>query len=143
VARATKRKTTKRPATRVKLRVGAPGTRRPAPAGRRKSRPAGPIYEVHVFLANALRKEAEQIEWTPGVRYSLLIFARQLEGHAADEPLARMAASAAGWTHIKLERAKRLPVTAVPGGDVLRAAFNEALTEGTSVVAYKVPLQHF
>jgi len=96
-----------------------------------------------VFLATAVRKDGEEIQWTPGSRYSLLIFTRMPEGQAADEPLARMSASSAGWTHIKLERVKRLAVTSVPGGDVLRAAFNEALVDGSSVVAYQEPLRHF
>ena len=105
-----------------------------------KPRPAGLAFEVHVFLAAAVRKDGPEIEWTPGGRYSLLILSRQPEGEAPNEPLARKSASAAGWTNIKLERSRRLPVTAVPEGEALRAAFREAVTQGTSVVAYSKPL---
>jgi len=97
--------------------------------------------EVHVFLGAAEAKEATGIEWKPGERYSLLIMVRQPEGQAPDETLARKSASAAGWTSIKLERSKRLPVTAVPEGDVLRGAFHDALKDGSAIVAYRDPLR--
>ena len=96
--------------------------------------------EIHVFLGAAEAKEAAGIEWRPGARYSLLIMLRQPEGEAPDEAAARKAASAAGWTGIKLERSKRLPVTAVPEGEALRGAFREALKDGSSIVAYQVPV---
>ena len=96
--------------------------------------------EIHVFLGVAQAKEAAGLEWTPGARYSLLILVRQPEGQAPDEALARKWASAAGWTGIKLERSKRLPVTSVPEGEALRAAFREALKDGSSIVAYQAPV---
>jgi len=105
-----------------------------------KPRPAGLVFDIHVFLASAVRKDGPEIEWTPGARYSLLILSRQPEGEAPDEPLARKSASAAGWTSIRLERSRRLPITATPEGEALRAAFREAVTDGTSVVAYGKPL---
>ena len=98
------------------------------------------LVEVHVFLGNAVAKEATGIEWKPGARYSLLILVRQPEGQAPDEALARKSASSAGWTGIKLERSKRLPATAVPEGDVLRGAFRDALKDGSAIVAYRDPL---
>jgi len=96
--------------------------------------------EIHVFLGTAEAKEAAGLEWTPGASYSLLIMVRQPEGQAPDEALARRSASAAGWTGIKLERSKRLPVTAVPDGDALRGAFRDALKDGSSIVAYREPV---
>jgi hypothetical protein len=96
--------------------------------------------EIHVFLGVAEAKEAAGLEWTPGARYSLLIMVRQPEGQAPDEALARKSAAAAGWTGIKLERSKRLPVTAVPEGDALRGAFRDALKDGSSIVAYREPV---
>ena len=96
--------------------------------------------EIHVFLGVAEAKEAAGLEWQPGARYSLLIMVRQPEGQAPDEALARKSASAAGWTGIKIERSKRLPVTAVPQGDALRGAFHDALKDGSAVIAYQQPL---
>jgi hypothetical protein len=106
-----------------------------------KTRPAETLHEVHVFLGTAVRKDDADLQWAPGKRYSLLIFSRQPEGEAPDEPLARKSASAAGWTGIKLERSKRLPVTAVPESEALRAAFREALSDGASVVAHGQPVK--
>jgi len=97
--------------------------------------------EIHVFLGVAEAKEAAGLEWTPGARYSLLIMVRQPEGQEPDEALARKSASAAGWTGIKLERSKRLPVTAVPQGDALRGAFHDALKDGSAVIAYQAPVR--
>jgi hypothetical protein len=97
-------------------------------------------FEVHVFLGSATAKESTGLEWTAGARYSLLILARQPEGETPDEALARKSAAAAGWTAIKLERSKRLPVTATLQGEPLRAAFKEALAQGSSVVAHKDPM---
>jgi hypothetical protein len=103
-----------------------------------KKRPASiPVFEVHVFLGTATAKNSKDSGCVEGERHALLIFCRQPEGEAADEPLARKSASAAGWTAIKLERSKRLPVTARPEEAVLRAAFADALKEGFSVVAHR------
>ena len=110
-------------------------------AKRKHPQASAAAVEVHVFLGTAVRKEGTDIQWTPGARYSLLIFVRQLEKQAPDEAQARKSASAAGWTSIKLERSKRLAVTAVPAGEALRAAFAEALAEGSSVVAYRDPMK--
>jgi hypothetical protein len=110
-------------------------------ASKLKKRAAQVIHEIHVFLGTGVRKDGAQVEWTPGACYSLLIFTRQPEGEAPDEPLARKSASAAGWTSIKLERSKRLPVTSPPEGDALRAAFREALTDGAAVMAYIRPVK--
>ena len=96
---------------------------------------------MHVFLGTAIAKEAAGLEWTPGALYSLLILSRQREGEAPDEALARKSASAAGWTGIKLERSKRLPATAALESEALRGAFRDALSEGSSVVAYQEPLR--
>jgi hypothetical protein len=97
--------------------------------------------EVHVFLGTATAKESAGIEWTPGAVYTLLILSRQPEGEAPDEALARKSASAAGWTGIKIERSKRLPVTAMPEGEALRGAFHEALKQGSAIVAYREPVR--
>jgi hypothetical protein len=95
------------------------------------------VIELHVFLATAAAKDGFASGCAPGERHSLLIFCRQGEGEAADERLARKCASAAGWTAIKLERSKRLPVTAVPQEAVLGEAFREALKDGFAVVAHR------
>jgi hypothetical protein len=97
-------------------------------------------FEVHVFLGSATAKESAGAEWRVGARYSLLILTRQPEGEAPDEALARKSAAGAGWTSIKLERSRRLPVTTTLEGEALRAAFREAVTQGSSVVAHKDPM---
>ncbi len=94
-------------------------------------------FELHVFLATAESKKLEEAGCPVGERHSLLIFCRQPEGEEGDERLARKSASAAGWTAIKLERSKCLPVTAVPQEPVLRDAFNDALKDGSAVVAHR------
>jgi len=99
------------------------------------------LFELHLFLATATAKEAAGQEWTAGAEYALLILARQPEGEAPDEALARRSASAAGWTAIKLERSRRLPASAVPEGEAMRGAFREALAEGSAIVAYREPLR--
>jgi hypothetical protein len=106
-----------------------------------KPRKAEKPVEVHLFLASGTAKEAAGLEWTAGAQYSLLILTRQPEGQAPDEALARRSASAAGWTSISIERSRRLPVTTVLESEALRAAFQEALSEGASVVAHGVPLR--
>ena len=94
-------------------------------------------FDVHVFLATACARDSVAAGCPKGERHSLLIFCRQPEGEAPDEQLARRGASTAGWREIRLERAKRLPVNAVPQDPVLRAAFQEALKDGVSVVAHR------
>jgi hypothetical protein len=96
------------------------------------------VTEVHVFVATAAAKDDDAAAGLrKGDRHSLLIFCRQPEGEAPDERLARKSASASGWSEIRLERSKRLAVTAVPQDAVLRAAFNDALKEGFAVVAHR------
>ena len=107
------------------------------PIARRKAVARTRAFELHVFLATAEAKNSEAAGCAPGERHSLLIFCRQPEGEEGDRPLARKSASAAGWTAIKLERSKCLPVTAVPEEAVLREAFNEALKEGFAVLAHR------
>src|SRR5213075_190899 len=99
--------------------------------------PAMPVYELHIFLATAAAKDSYAAGCEPGERHSLLIFCRQAEGEDPDERQARKCASAAGWTAIKVERSKRLPVTAVPQEQVLRDAFREALKDGFAVLAHR------
>jgi len=96
-----------------------------------------PIFDVHVFLATAQAKDSVAAGCRAGEVHSLLIFCRQDEGEAADERLARKSASSAGWKSIRIERSKRLPVTAEPQEEVLRAAFREALRDGSAVVAHR------
>jgi len=112
-----------------------------AAAGKVRAMASPKTFEVHLFLGSATAKESAGLEWTPGADYSLLILARQPEGEAPDEALARRSASAAGWMAIKLERSRRLPATAMPEGEALRAAFREALDVGSAVVAYREPLR--
>ena len=103
----------------------------------KKGTAAAPVFELHVFIATAAAKDDPVAGLHKGDRHSLLIFCRQAEGEEADERLARKSASASGWSEIRLERSKRLPVTAVPQDAVLRAAFNDALKEGFAVVAHR------
>src|SRR6185369_6222892 len=93
------------------------------------------VFEIHVFLAAAVAKDSIAAGCPAGERHSLLIFSRQPEGEEPDARLARKSASAAGWSSIKLERSKRMPVTAALQEAVLRTAFREALKDGSSVVA--------
>src|SRR4029079_9186907 len=102
-----------------------------------KTIPAVQSYELHVFLATACSKDSVAAGCRAGEVHGLLIFCRQLEGEEAEERLARKSASAAGWKGIRIERSKRLPVTAEPHEEVLRGAFREALREGFSVLAHR------
>lgn len=104
---------------------------------RKKAMAKTRAVELHVFLATAESRKLEEAGCPVGGRHSLLIFCRQAEGEEADERLARKSASAAGWTAIRLERSKCLPVTAVPQEPVLRDAFNDALRDGSAVVAHR------
>jgi hypothetical protein len=92
-------------------------------------------YEVHVYLATAVAKTAPGL--IKGERYAVLIFCRGPEGKPAQERAARLCASQAGWTSIEIERSRRLPAQARPAEPTLRAAFEEALREGGSVVAHR------
>ena len=102
-----------------------------------KTIPSVQSFDVHVFLATACAKDSVAAGCRAGEVHGLLIFCRQPEGEEADERLARKSASAAGWKSIRIERSKRLPVTAEPQEDSLRAAFREALKDGFSVVAHR------
>jgi hypothetical protein len=97
-------------------------------------------FEVHVFLATGVAV-AENTDFTPGARYSLLIFSRQPEGEEADADLARQGAATAGWEDVQLERARRLTAASEPGDAILREALGEALSEGCSVVAHRRSLR--
>ena len=90
-----------------------------------------------MFLATAEARDSVASGCPAGERHALLIFSRQPEGEAPDEPLARKGASNAGWKSIRIERSRRLPATAVPEDEILRAAFREALRDGVSVVAHR------
>ena len=92
-----------------------------------------------MFLATAEARDRAASGCAAGERHALLIFSRQAEGATPDAPLARRGASAAGWKSIRIERSRRLPVTAAPQEPVLKAAFAEALRDGCSVVAYRSP----
>lgn len=126
----------KRPARKLNVRKAKKRTTRVLTT-RKKALAKTRAFELHVFLATAEARNFEAAGCAPGERHSLLIFCRQPEGEEGDQPLARKSASAAGWTAIKLERSKCLPVTAVPEQAVLRDAFNEALKEGFAVVAHR------
>ncbi|HYG55994.1 MAG TPA: hypothetical protein VD965_11925 [Burkholderiales bacterium] len=78
--------------------------------------------ELRVFLATG---EAN------GARHALLIFCR---GAAGERDACRGAAEA-GWTGLSIERCGRL--LARPAEPVLAAAFDEALRDGSSVVAHR------
>jgi len=99
--------------------------------------PSGILYEVHVHLATAEAKDSVAAGCRAGEVHGLLVFCRQPEGEAPDERLARKSASAAGWKGIRIERSKRLAVTASPQEETLAAAFREALRDGFSVVAHR------
>jgi hypothetical protein len=102
-----------------------------------RRQPPGPVFEVHVFLATAEARDSVAAGCAAGERHALLVFSRQAEGEAPDEPAARKGASAAGWKAIRIERSRRLSATAVPEEEVLRAAFREALRDGVAVVAHR------
>jgi hypothetical protein len=76
--------------------------------------------ELRVFLATG---EAN------GARHALLIFCRGAERDAC------RSAAEAGWTSLSIERSRRL--AARPVEPVLAAAFDEALREGSAVVAHR------
>jgi hypothetical protein len=100
---------------------------------KRKSRGKKRVFEMHVFLAVGEAKAKNEAGCKAGEAHSLLIFSRQPAGSAADEPLARKGAAFAGWKHVKLERSRRLD--AIPQEPTLRAAYEDALELGCSVVA--------
>lgn len=128
----TKKKRTRQDAKRkVKVRKGAalPAGRRGSVAARGKKR----VFEMHVFLATGEAKAKNEAGCKAGEAHSLLIFSRQPAGGAADEALARKGAAFAGWKHVKLERSRRLE--AVPSEPTLRAAYEDALELGCTVVA--------
>jgi hypothetical protein len=91
------------------------------------------VYDVHVFLATGEAKAKNDFGCKEGDLHSLLIFSRQAPGEAADDATARKGAAFAGWKRVKLERSRRLE--AVPPEPTLRAAYEDALELGCSVVA--------
>jgi hypothetical protein len=91
------------------------------------------VFDMHVFLAVGEAKAKNEAGCKEGEAHSLLIFSRQPAGSAADEALARKGAAFAGWKHVKLERSRRLE--AMPSEPTLRAAYEDALEIGCSVVA--------
>ena len=91
------------------------------------------MYDVHAFLATGEAKAKNEVGCKPGELHSLLILSRQPADSPADEALARKGAAFAGWKHIKLERSRRLE--AIPAEATLRAAYDDALELGCSVLA--------
>lgn len=92
-----------------------------------------PVYDVHVFLATGEAKAKNDVGCKAGELHSLLVFSRQAAGSRADESLARKGAAYAGWRHVKLERSRVL--AAPPAEATLRAAYDDALALGCSVLA--------
>lgn len=99
---------------------------------RTESRGRKRVFEMHVFLAVGEAKAKNEAGCKAGEAHSLLIFSRQPAG-AADDALARKGAAFAGWKHVKLERSRRLE--AIPAEPTLRAAYEDALELGCSVLA--------
>ncbi|HWA38542.1 MAG TPA: hypothetical protein VG873_11805 [Burkholderiales bacterium] len=91
------------------------------------------MFDMYVFLATGEAKAKNDFGCREGDLHSLLVFSRQPGGSAPDEKLARKGAAYAGWRHVKFERARRLE--AAPGEQTLRAAYDDALELGCSVVA--------
>ncbi len=91
------------------------------------------VYDVHVFLATGEAKAKNDFGCREGDLHSLLVFSRQPAGASPDEALARKGAAFAGWKRVKLERARML--AAAPQEATLRAAYDDALALGCSVVA--------
>ena len=91
------------------------------------------MHDVLVFLATGEAKAKNDFGCREGDLHSLLIFSRQPAGTEPDEALARRGAAFAGWKHVKLERSRRLQ--AIPPEPTLRAAYEDALELGSSVVA--------
>jgi hypothetical protein len=126
-----KKRPTGRKAKQVRNRKGAlPRARR---AGRVAARGKKRVFEMHVWLAVGEAKAKNDAGFREGQKHSLLVFIRQPSGGAADEALARKGAAFAGWKHVKLERSRHLE--AVPQEPTLRAAYEDALALGCSVVA--------
>jgi hypothetical protein len=97
--------------------------------------------DVHVFLATGAATKANGADYRAGERYSLLIFCRQPIGEKPDRQLAGKSAGASGWKDVKLERSRRLPSGSAPADAILQEAFGEALSQGSSVVAYREPVK--
>jgi hypothetical protein len=90
-------------------------------------------YDVHMFLGTGEAKAKNEAGCRAGELHSLLILSRQPAGKPSDQALARKGAAFAGWKHVKLERAARLPQA--PAEATMRAAYDDALALGCSVVA--------
>ena len=91
------------------------------------------MYDVHVFLATGEAKAKNDFGCREGDLHSLLVFSRQPAGALPDAALARKGAAFAGWKHVKLERSRLL--AAAPQEATLRAAYDDAIALGCSVVA--------
>ncbi|HYD57358.1 MAG TPA: hypothetical protein VEB41_10670 [Burkholderiales bacterium] len=91
------------------------------------------MYEVYAFLAIGEAKAKNEVGCKAGELHSLLVLSRQPAGGEADVALARKGAAFAGWKHVKLERSRRLE--GVPAEATLRAAYDDALALGCSVLA--------
>jgi hypothetical protein len=86
-----------------------------------------------MFLATGEAKAENDVDCDEGEVHSLLILSRQPSGSEADEVLARQGAALAGWRRIRIERSARL--AAPPAEPALRAAYEDALELGCSVIA--------
>lgn len=115
------------------VKVRKSGVRRSLRAGSVAAGGKKRVFDMHVFLAVGEAKAKNEAGCKEGEAHSLLIFSRQPAGSAADEALARKGAAFAGWKHVKLERSRRLE--AIPTEPTLRAAYEDALEIGCSVVA--------
>ena len=91
------------------------------------------MRDMYVFLATGEAKAKNDFGCREGDLHSLLVFSRQPAGSPPDEALARKGAAFAGWKRVRLERSRRLE--AIPPEPTLRAAYEDALELGCSVVA--------
>jgi hypothetical protein len=90
------------------------------------------VIDMYVFLATGEAKAKNDFGCREGDLHSLLVFSRQPAG-TPDEKLARKGAAFAGWRRVKFERARKLE--AAPAEQTLRAAYDDAIELGCSVVA--------
>lgn len=86
-----------------------------------------------MFLGSGAAKAKNDAGCVEGERHTLLILVRVPPGTAVDPSTARKGAAYAGWRQVQIERGARLP--GPPPEPVMRAAYDDALQLGCSVIA--------
>ena len=99
------------------------------------------MSQVHVFIGSAAAGLTNRYSYPEGERHAVLVFSLKEDGTDFDWEEASFLASGRGWHNVVIERAGIVePATLDDSSQQLVHAYNEALTDGRSMIVYTDPI---